>query len=445
MKKAIRLLGLVFLAMILMADSPSGNKTTIAIYQLKATGAADKSVASALTSLLGSALTPSPYLKVIEDSMLKEVMARQVQNESDACDDTSCQVAIGKLAKAQKMINGDLVKLGTRYILSLKLTDVESGTLDFSTKDECACTDDQVDKLVETAGAKIRNHFGESVPVPQLPGAPPPQQKPAPAAYAPAAYAPPAYAPAPVAPVAPVFDKKAARKLEIEKEQQDRLAEKQAREQKAQQEKLARMAVAAPPPVPAPVEPARNFQEFNLPGTRGGPMVFVSDFNFYIDRYEVSNQNYQECVSAGGCKSNKKYNGFTDPQQPAVGVSQDDARAYCQWAGKRLPRDSEWTSAAVGTDNRQYPWGNQAPRCSLANFEDCRLGKTLPVGSKPAGASPYGAVDMAGNAYEWVEEDRVLRGGSFINNSNLIRGRQRMEDDSLAGKSNDYGFRCAHN
>jgi len=141
-----------------------GQKISVAIYPIKASGATEKAVASALTSLLSSELTPSPRLAVIEEAMLKEVIARQLQNESDACDDTSCQVEIGKLVKAQKMITGDLVKLGTRYILSLKLVDIQTGTMEFSTRDQCACNEDQVDQLVTVAAARVRSHFCEKVP-----------------------------------------------------------------------------------------------------------------------------------------------------------------------------------------------------------------------------------------------------------------------------------------
>jgi len=95
-------------------------------------------------------------------------MERQAMNVSDACDDTSCQVEIGKLVQAQKLITGDLTKFGSKYILSLKLVDIQTGTSEFGTEDQCACPEDQLDNLVAVAAAKVRNHFCDQVPVPGM-------------------------------------------------------------------------------------------------------------------------------------------------------------------------------------------------------------------------------------------------------------------------------------
>jgi len=172
-------------------------------------------------------------------------------------------------------------------------------------------------------------------------------------------------------------------------------------------------------------------------------MVLVSDFKFYIDKFEVTNQDFQECVAAGSCKETHKKSGFDAPKQPVVYVNQDEARTYCQWAGKRLPKELEWQEAAQGTDGRTYPWGNQEPNCNLANYSECKIGATLPVGSKPAGASPYGALDMAGNAWEWVEEKGVLRGGYWDYSASLLRVSFRGTGTGAGHRYNVIGFRCA--
>ena len=164
-------------------------------------------------------------------------------------------------------------------------------------------------------------------------------------------------------------------------------------------------------------------------------------------------------------------------QHPAVQVSWNDAMAYCGWAGRRLPTEAEWEAAARGTDERKFPWGNQNVAGDLLNFADRNLEAdwadknvddgyqfTAPVGNYPKGASPYGALDMAGNVWEWVADwydekyyasspaqnpkrpdsgqYRVVRGGSWDN----VQGGVRAADRHRLGPDDRYvnlGFRCA--
>ena len=132
------------------------------------------------------------------------------------------------------------------------------------------------------------------------------------------------------------------------------------------------------------------------------PQHKVTMDTFWIDRTEVAKDQYQKCVDAGKCAV-PVCSGTGISDHPVVCVSWQDATNYCAWAGRRLPTEAEWEKAARGTDGRKYPWGNEAPDDKRLNY-NANVGKTSAVGSYPSGASPYGALDMAGNVWEWVAD-----------------------------------------
>ena len=151
---------------------------------------------------------------------------------------------------------------------------------------------------------------------------------------------------------------------------------------------------------------------------------------FAIDRTEVTRAGYAACVAARRCKPVPGHLAGpigSDGHLPVTGVSWFDARDYCGFTGGRLPTEAEWEKAARGTDGREFPWGGGEPQCDRANWGNfdgegpCagqNPGKPLPVGRFPQGASPSGALDMAGNVWEWVadryDEIQTARpGGSF--------------------------------
>lgn len=253
--------------------------------------------------------------------------------------------------------------------------------------------------------------------------------------------------------------------------------------------------------------PAGEFKmgsEFGLSDEQ--PMHTVMIDSYWLDKTEVTNAMYRQCVKEGKCDRPNLAGSyedqeiplgyFDDPESrdhPVAFVSWNDAKNYCTWAGRRLPTEAEWEKAAIwdpiSNEQRTYPWGNEF-NCKMGNYDDETLldaslmpetspncdgfARSSPVGSFPEGASPYGALDMGGNVWEWVNdafietdpftdsqnyyaispiynppgvdpaisEYRVMRGGSWNFTFGFGRGAYRLwygQYDSYDG----VGFRCA--
>jgi formylglycine-generating enzyme required for sulfatase activity len=137
---------------------------------------------------------------------------------------------------------------------------------------------------------------------------------------------------------------------------------------------------------------------------------------FWLDRTEVTNDAYAACVAAKACGPSSTHIAsathagpdalFARPKQPVVGVTWSDARTFCAWKGKRLPREAEFEKACRGGDARRFPWGNDAPTRERTVFARAYGAEgTDDVGAHPTGRGPYGHDDLAGNVWEWLEDE----------------------------------------
>ncbi len=214
-----------------------------------------------------------------------------------------------------------------------------------------------------------------------------------------------------------------------------------------------------------------------------GPSHWVVIDAYMIDKFEVSNEKFENFMKATGHPAPAYWDDprLNTPKQPVVGVKYADATAFCKWERKRLPTEAEWETAARGPEGFKYPWGNSLD-ASKANYGK-RHSATMPVDSLPDGVSAYGLHHMAGNVFEWVQDwydpnfykksphpvntngpskpiwlggtgtyvdrlttgaKRVIRGGSWIAAEASITATHRFWNNPM---NNSYGvglgFRCA--
>ncbi len=234
------------------------------------------------------------------------------------------------------------------------------------------------------------------------------------------------------------------------------------------------------PMVLIPAGPFLMGSNDGLPNERPEHTVVLDAY--YIDQFEITAGRYQKFLESARHNLPPTWDDEVAQAMgdlPAVGMSWNDAAAYCKWAGKRLPTEAEWEKAARGTDGRRYPWGHMQPFVDIANYnrgvwvsEAVTLvpvnsgieGMSVRHGLKEGGKSPYGLYHMAGNAAEWVNdwydreyyqkspdknpkgpetgERKVIRGGSWADLPTALRVTARFSAEPDF-EDRTIGFRCA--
>lgn len=213
---------------------------------------------------------------------------------------------------------------------------------------------------------------------------------------------------------------------------------------------------AAPPPVPAPRSSAggAGIDWVSIPGGSfrsalgSGGLVHLAPFQ--LSRTEVTVRQYNECVQAGRCEPIHAHDGrcwigqweggawkirrgnlpprFLEPDHPVVCIDWHQAKQFASWAGARLPTEAEWEYAArSGGRDQHYPWGGRTANCDLAVIGDdsakgCQRNATWPVCSRPSGNSAHGVCDLAGNVWEWVEDDFIEDARDFPSDGSPLLG-----------------------
>ncbi len=382
-------------------EEPFRVEKMIAVLDLNLVGGANKALTTTLTNALINELVGLRVYDVIDRANRNKILSEQGFQLKD-CVEEECRVEAGRLLGVGKIVVGSVSKVGEAHFINIQLINVETGMVEKSAMDKCVGT---IDKLVDLMSPLVAKLVGVKMK--------------------------------------PEVGVKGMESTSTEE---------------------------------MVYIPAGEFTMGSDSGNKDEkPVHKVYLDSYYIDKYEVTVDKYAACVKAGFCNEpdtggSCNWGKSGRERHPVNCVNWGQARAYCEWRKKRLPTEAEWEKAARGTDGREYPWGNEKASCSYAVMNDgsgggCGMDRTWPVGSKPKGASPYGAMDMSGNVWEWVEDwynkeyyrrspdrnpkgpdsgkYRVLHGGSWFVNSDSLRAANRGSGLPPAFGYSSGGFRCA--
>jgi len=419
----------ILFALILLSLSTSSfaDRIPIAILNLDAKGVGlKKGVADVVTESVRYEFSKQKDFDLVAREKMEQ-LAKEKAFQLSGCTDISCAVQIGKALNVKKMVVGSVGKLGQKYLVFLRVVDVEKENVECSDKGEGEVRVEEIPSLVPSPVRRISACLtGKPIPAEstEVVGA---------HGGAPSA--------GEAAPPGMTFL---------------RVNEQGYREYK--NEKDGSVVIL----VPAGVFTMGSNDYFDEK-----PIHTVYLDAFYIDKYEVTVGQFGKFCNATGRSMPDQPGWNQGDNYPVVNVTWEDASDYASWAGKRLPTEAEWEKAARGTDGREYPWGNSWDPSKCNNGESNSpdgYANTAPVGSFPQDASPYGVMDMAGSVWEWCQDwydknyyqnspnrnstgpssgsYRVLRGGSWVSYQFICRTTYRFHYGGPQRWYDYIGFRC---
>jgi formylglycine-generating enzyme required for sulfatase activity len=480
---------LIMATIVLAATPAAGAKPVVAVFNIQTRGVQlEESTLQNLSDFLADRLAATGRFLIVPRDQLRKRLTEQKKKSYKACFDQSCQIELGRELAAQKSLASRVMKLGSKCVVSVTLFDLRKAATDRGATAEGGCDVDGIMASIKGVAAKLGGKGASAAPGPAPTPAPAPKARKgtlrvkgtpggAEVLVTGALNKPPhggrhrgrlpldltglkpgSYQVQVTRPGFKPYSRWVWIRAGLGMAVDVRL------------KKIGPTITHAKDRSTMVLVRAGAFVRGAPKGKDNVPQRRIHLDTFYIDKYEVTAAQYARCVRARGCSRPTEdddectYGKRGKERHPINCVTWRDASRYCAWAGKRLPTEAEWEKAARGTDGRRYPWGDKKPTCGLAQSRQCKGDGPVTVTSFAGAKSPWGAVQMAGNVYEYVADHygedyyekapgrnpkgpvggrlRVMRGGSWDHREGHLQTyvRRRVKPDRPDTK---VGFRCA--